>query len=212
VREVRDLADELPRFTPQERDLLHQQVAGVALGGMAELAIVSLIRDFTLCERSPGRDKTQLSGTKPSRGLCAGCHYFNNPEVCCWQVDQGLSDRARQDLRDFTRAVSFVAGLQNTPQVEVLRAVAPYVIWHRTAPNRSLMERPPYYGARKLAFISDLVERSINRTVNERGEMNLIFSRAVDGEIPAREAIRELSGYDDPIACLDYIPALERMA
>ncbi|NYT02431.1 MAG: ATPase [Methanosarcinales archaeon] len=211
VREVRDLAEELPRFTPQERDSLPRLVAGVPLGGLAELAIVSLIRDFTLCERSPGRDKTQLSGTKPSRGLCAGCHYFNNPEVCCWQVDQGLSDRARQDLRDFTRAVSFVAGLQGAPQVEVLRAVAPYVIWHRLAPNRSLVERPPYYGARILPFIADLVEQSINRTVNERGEMNLIFSRAVDGEISPRQAIKELSGYDDPIARLDYIPALERM-
>jgi hypothetical protein len=41
--------------------------------------------------------------------------------------------------------------------------------------------------------------------------MNIIFSRAVDGEIPPRDAAVELSGYDDPIARLDLIPALERM-
>jgi len=33
----------------------------------------------------------------------------------------------------------------------------------------------------------------------------------VDGEISFKEAARELAGYDDPIACLDYIPALEQM-
>lgn len=170
----------------------------------------SLSRDFTLCERAPGYDKTQLSEAKPSRGLCAGCHYFNNPELCCWQVDEGLSDRVRQDLRDYTKAMAFLTGREG--DIEGLRAVAPYVIWHRVAPQRSMLERPPYYGARKLAFVSDLVEKSVNRTLNERGEMNMIFSSAVDGEMSLIDAIRELSGYDDPIARLDYLPALERMA
>jgi hypothetical protein len=75
---------------------------------------------------------------------------------------------------------------------------------------RSLLERPPYYGARKLAFIADLVEKSINRTLDERAEMNLIFSRAMDGEMNKGDAVRELSAYDDPIARLDYLPALEQ--
>ena len=95
--------------------------------------------------------------------------------------------------------------------IEVLRAVAPYVIWHRLTPNRTMLERPPYYGARRLEFVKDLVEKSINRTLNERGEMNMIFARAVDGEISPREALEELSGFDDPIARLDYARALERM-
>ena len=41
--------------------------------------------------------------------------------------------------------------------------------------------------------------------------MNLIFSRAVDGELAAAKAIEELSIFDDPIARLDFIPALEQM-
>jgi MoxR-like ATPase len=208
-REVRELAEELPKFTEEEFRSLPSLVTEVPLESQAELTIVSLVRDFTLCERAPGFDKTQLSGARPSRGLCTGCHYFNNPEVCCWQVDEGLSDRVRQDLRDFARAMAFLTGCRG--DIEVLRAVAPYVLWHRVTPQRSMLERPPYYGAGRLAYVADLVEKSINRTLNERGEMNMIFSRAVDGEISAREAIRELSGYDDPIARLDYIPVLERM-
>ncbi len=59
--------------------------------------------------------------------------------------------------------------------------------------------------------MAELVEKSINRTMNERAEMNLIFSRAVDGELAAAKAIEELSTFDDPIARLDFIPALEQM-
>lgn len=211
TREVRDLAEDLPRFTADEFRSLSEYVARVTLDSATELAIVSLVRDFTLCERAPGRDKTQLSGTRPSQGLCAGCHYFNNPEVVCWQVDLGLSDRVRQDLREFTRSIFFVIGQSDGPKMEVLRAVAPYVIWHRVMPNRSMLQRPPYYGARSLSYVADLVEKSINRTLGERGEMNLLFSQAVDGEISKDDALSRLRDYDDPIARMDYIPALERM-
>lgn len=211
TREVRDLAGQLPRFSGDEFEHIPHAVDRISLDPITELCIVSLVRDFTLCERAPCFDKTQLSGRNPSHGLCTGCHYFNNPEVCCWQIDEGLSDRVRQDLRAFTKAVSFVSGHGNGAKIEVLRAVAPYIIWHRVTPNRSMLERPPYYGARRLEYVSDLVQKSIDRTVNERGEMNMIFSRAIDGEIAVERAIKELSGYDDPIARLDYIPMLERL-
>jgi len=56
-----------------------------------------------------------------------------------------------------------------------------------------------------------LVEKSINRTMNERAEMNLIYSRAVDGETSASKAIEELYLFDDPIARMDFIPTLERI-
>jgi len=212
-KEVCELAESLPRLCAEEFEALPPMVAAVDLESQVELSIISLLRDFTLCERAPAFDKTQLSGgSKPSRGLCAGCHYFNNPEVCCWQVDEGLSDRVRQDLRSYTRALALLLGLGSSEEkIEVLRAVAPYVIWHRVSPNRTMLERPPYYGARRLQYVKDLVEKSINRTLNERGEMNMIFARAVDGEISPREAVEELSGFDDPIARLDYARALERM-
>ncbi len=208
-RSVHELAKSLPRFSPQEFDALPGLVASVGISSRVELAILCLLRDFTLCERAPGFDKTQLSKARPSLGLCPGCHYFNNPEAICWQVDEGLSDRVRQDLRDFCRAMAFL--LDRDADLEVLRAVAPYVIWHRMTPVRSALERPPYYGARKLAFVSELVEKSINRTLNERAEMNLLFSQAVDGELDISKALQELSAFDDPIARMDFIPALERM-
>ncbi|MHC1630833.1 MAG: AAA family ATPase [Methanotrichaceae archaeon] len=212
-KEIWELADSLPKFSSEEFDRLPDLVADLQLDSQVELVIVSLIRDFTLCERAPEYDMTQLSGdAKPSRGLCAGCHYFNNPEICCWQVDEGLSDRVRQDLRSYTKAMSFLLGLADSDsKIEVLRAVAPYVIWHRVTPNRSMLEKPPYYGARRLEYVKNLIETSINRTLNERGEMNMTFAQAVDGEISVQKAIRDLSGYDDPLVRLDYIPALEKM-
>jgi MoxR-like ATPase len=208
-REVRDLAGELPRFTPQEFEALPGIVAEKRLKSQVELAILCLVRDFTLCERAPAYDKTQLSGSRPSMGLCSGCHYYNNPEALCWQVDEGLSDRVRQDLRAFCRAFSYL--LDRDADLPVLKAIAPYIIWHRTTPLRSVLERPPYFGAGKLAYVAELVEKSINRTMNERAEMNRIFSRAADGELSAARAIEELSTFDDPIARLDFIPHLEQM-
>jgi MoxR-like ATPase len=209
VREVRDLAEELPRFTPQEFEALPGIVAEKRLKSQVELAILCLVRDFTLCERAPAYDKTQLSGSMPSMGLCSGCHYYNNPEALCWQVDEGLSDRVRQDLRAFCRAFSYL--LDRDADLPVLKAIAPYIIWHRTTPLRSVLERPPYFGAGRLAYVAELVEKSINRTMNERAEMNRIFSRAADGELSATRAIEELSTFDDPIARLDFIPHLEQM-
>ncbi|HOV52740.1 MAG TPA: AAA family ATPase, partial [Methanothrix sp.] len=75
-REVYDLAEELPRLSSQEFDALPNLVTEVELSPQVELAILCLLRDFTLCERAPGFDKTQLSGIKPSKGLCHDCHYF----------------------------------------------------------------------------------------------------------------------------------------
>jgi len=54
-----------------------------------------------------------------------------------------------------------------------------------------------------------MVEKSINRTMNERREMNLIYSRAMDGDLDVARTIEELSSFDDPIARLDFIPSLE---
>ncbi|MDD1750699.1 MAG: ATPase, partial [Methanothrix sp.] len=121
----------------------------------------------------------------------------------------GLSDRVRQDLRAFSRAFAYL--LDRDADLEVLKAIAPYIIWHRTTPLRHLLERPPYFGAGKLAYVAGLVEKSINRTMNERAEMNRIFSRAVDGELAVAEAIEELLTFDDPIARLDFLPCLEQM-
>ncbi len=208
-QEVRDLASMLPRFTPQEFSSLPENVAQKSLTSQVELAILCLVRDFTLCERAPAYDKTQLSAAKPSLGLCSGCHYHNNPEAICWQVDEGLSDRVRQDLRAFSRAFAYL--LDRDADLSVLKAIAPYIIWHRTTPLRYVLERPPYFGAGKLAYVAELVEKSINRTMNERAEMNRIFSRAVDGELAVAEAMEELSIFDDPIARLDFLPCLEQM-
>jgi hypothetical protein len=47
--------------------------------------------------------------------------------------------------------------------------------------------------------------------MNERADMNLLFSRAIEGKVAIAQALEELSTYDDPIARLDFIPSLEQM-
>ncbi len=102
-------------------------LAGLALSererGVGELAVLCLVRDFTLCERAPSYDKTQLSSARPSRGLCAGCHYSGNPEAICWQADEGLSDRVRQDLRSFSRALAYLLDREADLETSIWRAM-----------------------------------------------------------------------------------------
>ena len=88
--------------------------------------------------------------------------------------------------------------------------MAPFIIWHRANPSRTLLERPPYYGARKLSFISELVEKSINRTLNERAEMNRIFSKAVDGETIQERRCASCRPTTIPSLGWTLFPALER--
>ncbi|CEG13269.1 ATPase associated with various cellular activities, AAA_3 (fragment) [groundwater metagenome] len=97
----------------------------------------------------------------------------------------------------------------NEATIADLKAVAPYIIWHRVTPNETVYNAPPYYGADKLKFISDLVEKSINTTLNERAEINTIFAQANDGMISTVEGIRKLANFEDPLCRFDMIKFLE---
>jgi len=206
------LVETLPFFTDAEFYSLPDLVEKVEFDDLLKICAASLVRDFTICERAPVYDKTQLPEyLKPSNGLCTRntkCRYYENPMMLCWQVNEGLSVRALQDLRDYTKAVAF---LQNKKKasIEDFKAVAPYVLWHRLSPNEVSYGVPPYHSVLKMSFVSDLVERSINRTLNERAEINTLFAEGVDGKISKDDAILKLKNFDDLIAKYDYIPFLE---
>lgn len=212
--DISALVENLPYFTDMEFYSIPDLVDRVVFGDLLKICSASLIRDFSLCERAPKNDKTQLpENAKPGKGLCTRntkCRYYENPMMLCWQVDEGLSVRALQDLRDFTKTIAFIQRKKEAT-IDDLKAVAPYVLWHRLSPTEISYDVPPYYAASKLAFVSNLIEKSLARTINERGAMNTLFAEAVDGKIPKDEAIGKLRNFDDLLAKYDYIPFLESM-
>ena len=196
-------------LTPAEFDVLPECVAAKKLSSQVELAVLCLVRDFTLCERAPAFDKTQLSGTKPSMGLCSGCHYYDNPEAICWQVDEGLSDRVRQDMRAFTGPLP--SCWIRDADLEVLKAVAPYVIWHRTTPVRSAPGAAALLWCKEAGLCGTAGGKE-HKPHHERegGDEPHLFPGS-GRRVGRRRGDGELSTYDDPIARLDFIPALEQM-
>lgn len=210
--DIEGLVDSIPALTEAEFNSLPEMIDAIRFPPLLQICAASLIRDFVLLERAPNNDKTQLTpSSKPSKGLCTRhtkSRYYGNLNIVSWQVDEGLSVRVLFDLRDFTKAIAFLRG-SNEATLADLKAVAPYVIWHRVTPNETVYNAPPYYGANKLKFVSDLVEKSINTTLNERAEINTIFAQANDGIISIEEAIRKLANFEDPLCQLDMIKFLE---
>ncbi len=210
--DIEGLVESVPTLNDAEFNSLPEMVDNVRFPPVLQVCTASLIRDFVILERAPNNDKTQLTpSSKPSKGLCTRytkSKYYGNLNIVSWQVDEGLSVRALFDIRDFTKAIAFLRG-SNEATIADLKAVAPYVIWHRVTPNETVYNAPPYYGADKLKFISDLVEKSINTTLNERAEINTIFAQANDGMISTVEGIRKLANFEDPLCRFDMIKFLE---
>lgn len=210
--DIEGLVESIPTLSNEEFNSLPSIVDNIKFPPLLQVCTASLIRDFVILERAPNHDKTQLTpASKPSKGLCTRhtkSKYYGNLNVVSWQVDEGLSVRVLFDIRGFTKAIAFLRG-SNEATIADLKAVAPYVIWHRVTPNEVVYNAPPYYGADKLKFVSDLVEKSINTTLTERAEINTIFAQAIDGMMPTDEAIRKLANFEDPLCRLDMLKFLE---
>lgn len=204
--DIETLTDSLPSFSTKEFSELPGQIDKIELDFDTQVAIVALVKDFSLCIRAPNYDKTQLvQDARPRSGLCSidQCHYNDNPQALCWQTDEGLSHRTVQDLRDYTKAFTYLTGEENT--LEILRNIAPYVIWHRITPNESIYKKPPYYGADKLQFTKELVNKSINRTLNERRSLIKTFIEGTKG----KDVTDNLNQHDDLLAKCDFAEYLK---
>jgi len=206
--DIEDLVDTIPTLTEEEFNSLPSLVDNIKFPPLLQVVTAALIRDFVIIERAPNYDKTQLTpSSKPSKGLLTRhtkSKYYGNLNIISWQVDEGLSVRVLFDLRDFTKAIAFLRGSKEATLSD-LKAVAPYVIWHRITPNETVYNVPPYYGANKLEFAKELVEKSINITLTERAEINTIFAQANDNIISIDEGIRKLANFEDPLARFDMI-------
>lgn len=204
--DLEPMVNSLPSLTTQELNKLPERINNVELDFDTQVALVALVKDFSLCIRAPSYDKTQLTqDTKPRSGLCSidQCHYSDNPLAICWQTDEGLSQRTIQDLRDYTRAFTYLT--DNPHPLEVLRNIAPYIIWHRITPNEAAYKKPPYYGANKLQFTTELVNKSINRTLNERRSLIKTFLEGLKG----RDVTHILQQHDDLLAKCDLAEYLQ---
>ena len=141
-------------------------------------------------------DKNQ-SEKKPGRGLCKGCHFDSGASICN-HTQEGLSPRAINDIKRHSKFVAWFLGYKEvTP--DIIKAIAPYAIWHRVNPTQRFFYKPPYFASKKLEFVKDLVNRSIEYTLSERMDSLMRFKEALlsDDRVKVENAISYLSSLDD---------------
>ncbi len=162
--------------------------------------IQAIIRDFTLCERI---DKGSSENIKPSTGLCSGCHFNTNQNVCN-KIESILSVRVAKDLLRYSKALTWLLNLKQV-DINLVNTIAPYVISHRVMYSRRELEKSPYWGnpyefSRNLLTL--IQKRYINREVCYQ-----IAKRFRDG-ISKEEDLATLKNYqkNDLIVKNDLLP------
>ena len=122
--------------------------------------IHAIVREFSLCDRV---DKGNAERLKPGAGLCAGCH-FDVVDSICNKTESILSVRVAKDLLRYSKALTWLCELFEVSPNIVL-AVAPYVIMHRSKFVERELNMDPFFGG-KLEFTRHFLELIRKRFMN----------------------------------------------
>jgi len=162
--------------------------------------IHAIIRDFTLCERV---DKGSSEILKPGTGLCSGCHFNTNQNICN-KIESILSVRVAKDLLRYSKALTWLLNLKKI-DINLVNTIAPYVISHRVKFTRRELEKPPYWG-NSYDFSKSILDIIQKRFIN-RADCYLIAERFRDGESKSDD-LATLKNYqkNDLIVKYDLIP------
>ena len=121
------------------------QVNQIKIEEEANNYIHAIVREYTLCDRI---DKGNIENLKPSTGLCSGCHFNTNQNVCN-KIDTILSVRVAKDLLRYSRALAWLLDIRKI-DINIINTIAPYIIAHRTDYLRREIDKAPYWGDKYL--------------------------------------------------------------
>ncbi|TES94699.1 MAG: hypothetical protein E3J90_11670 [Promethearchaeota archaeon] len=162
--------------------------------------IHAIIRDFTLCVRV---DKGSSENLKPGTGLCSGCHFNTNQNICN-KIESILSVRVAKDLLRYSKALTWLLNLEKI-DINLVKTIAPYVISHRVKFTTRELEKSPYWG-NPYAFSKSILDIIQKRFIN-RADCYQIAERFRDGESKSDD-LTTLKNYqkNDLIVKYDLIP------
>jgi len=162
--------------------------------------IHAIIREFTLCARV---DKGNSEDLKPSTGLCSGCH-FNTEQNICNKIDSILSVRVAKDLLRYSKGLAWLLGL-NKIDINIVNTIAPHVISHRVSYSKRELNKSPYWGNKYELSRSNL--KLIQKRFKNRETCYKIAERFRAGNSKASDLI-EIKKFqkNDLIVKYDLIP------
>ncbi len=124
--------------------------------------IHAIVREYTLCDRI---DKGNAENLKPSTGLCSGCHYNTNQNVCN-KIENILSVRVAKDLLRYSRAMAWLLDIKII-DINIINTIAPYIIAHRVDYSQREIVKAPYWGD-KYKFTKEILSNIQNRFVKRK--------------------------------------------
>ncbi|MCK5685759.1 hypothetical protein KAJ27_16620 [bacterium] len=115
----------LKMLRTNEIDTIRDEIDELAVSEEANLFLDLFLSEVTTCP---------LYGCKRSGESCPkGCHYSS---YACGKVKNGLSIRAENSIVLYAKALAWLLG-QDEAGLEHIKAVTPYVIWHRINFNKT---------------------------------------------------------------------------
>lgn len=131
----------------------------VRMSSDALIYTIYLTQALSTCERGDNYDKSH--NELPVGQRCKGCGFDTDVAVCKMTQD-GVSGRAFLDFQRWGKAYAWFLDAfpdQQKPevQIEIIQAIAPYLLYHRLQPNEMVIAKAPYHGMR-MEFLEKVVE------------------------------------------------------
>jgi len=128
-------------LTEKELMQIWGMVERMELDPRAARFISSIISEYKACIRVSKENARIL---RPDTGLCQGCH-FNTDKCPCNKILTPLSVRAAKDISRYAKALAWLLNLDRVT-IEVVEAIAPFVVWHRVQYSDKNLREHPFYG------------------------------------------------------------------
>ncbi len=145
-------------LSKNELIIIWNLVSRLELDDEAKLFIGAIVREFSACIRTFKELGTFLDSAE---SICEGCH-FNTENAICNKVYTPLSVRAEKDLVRYSKALSWLLGLDIVP-VNIVFAIAPYVTWHRIYLSPKFLDS---FHGNKFEATRNLIDRVFRNFIN----------------------------------------------
>lgn len=190
-------------LTPKELKTIWELSSRIDLKKGARFFISSLLKDFSLCIRV---DKETGEFLERGGDICTGCHFSTKSSICN-KVFTPLSVRAAKDLSRYSKALSWLLGINPVP-TRIVATLAPFVIWHRSTFSERAIEE---FG-NKFKLVKELVDRSLknfSKRFNLFEEVSKL--KRGEGDLKSIGLMREQSS-GDLVVREDLYPTAKKLA
>lgn len=146
---VKKYKKDLLRIEKDEKEELKKILEDIKLNKDARLYVAALINGLTFCERSMGLDKGSSEILPPEICGPKECRFYH---CICSKFREPVTSRIKDDLISYSKAASFLIE-KNEVNVDILKAMSPFVLFHRLTPVRDEFSGYPYYGNDRIHYI-----------------------------------------------------------